>query len=79
MLWRAILPAYAPIDTTIDFTSLGRRGYIRSAAFLAADQGTAIGAVHLEHAARIEYEGMGKITAPHVSSESWPPRVSSSL
>jgi len=41
-------------------------GYIRNAtmraAFLAADEGGAISAAHLEHAARVEYEGMGKIT-----------------
>jgi len=72
-LWRAMLPSQAPLDSHIDFASLARRfemtgGYIRNAAlraaFLAADEGTPIGERHLEHAARIEYEGMGKITSP---------------
>ena len=70
-LWRATLPAQAPLAGGIDFAGLARRfemsgGYIRNAtmraAFLAADEGAAISAAHLEHAARVEYEGMGKIT-----------------
>ncbi|CAN5298964.1 hypothetical protein BH11MYX1_BH11MYX1_25440 [soil metagenome] len=32
---------------------------------------------HLEHAARLEYEGMGKIVAPRASQ--WPSRLSASL
>ncbi|HLL22614.1 MAG TPA: AAA family ATPase, partial [Kofleriaceae bacterium] len=69
-LWRAMLPAAAPVDASVDLMSLGRRfamsgGYIRNAtlraAFLAADEGSAITAAHLERAARLEYEGMGKI------------------
>ena len=74
-LWRAMLPENAPVQASIDFAGLARRfeltgGYIRNAtlraAFLAADDGTPIGQVHLEHAARLEYEGLGKITLPQV-------------
>jgi SpoVK/Ycf46/Vps4 family AAA+-type ATPase len=69
-LWRAMLPDAAPVEAVLDFGVLARRfamsgGYIRNAAlraaFLAADEGSAIGQAHLEHAARVEYEGMGKI------------------
>jgi AAA+ superfamily predicted ATPase len=85
-LWRAMLPAAAPVAPNLDFTGLARRfemsgGYIRNAtlraAFLAADEGTSISDAHLEHAARLEYEGMGKIVAPRVSP--WPSRLSASL
>jgi SpoVK/Ycf46/Vps4 family AAA+-type ATPase len=76
-LWRAMLPAAAPV-AEVDFAHLARRfemtgGYIRNAAlraaFLAADEGTSITEAHLEHAARLEYEGMGKITT------GWPPTL----
>src|SRR5690606_704194 len=71
-LWRAMLPAAAPVAQDLDTMALARRfvmsgGYIRNAAlraaFLAADEGSAITATHLEWAARLEYEGMGKIAA----------------
>jgi len=71
-LWRAMLPDAAPVERTLDLEALGRRyamsgGYIRNAAlraaFLAANDGTAITAMHLERAARLEYEGMGKIAS----------------
>jgi hypothetical protein len=71
-LWQAMLPSAAPVDERVDFGSLGRRfamsgGYIRNAAlraaFLAADESSVITAAHLERAARLEYEGMGKIAA----------------
>jgi SpoVK/Ycf46/Vps4 family AAA+-type ATPase len=71
-LWRAMLPAAAPVAAAIDFAGLARRyamsgGYIRNAAlraaFLAAEADVAIGAAHLEHAARREYEALGKIAA----------------
>jgi AAA+ superfamily predicted ATPase len=84
-LWRAMLPASAPVDASIDFRGLARRfeltgGYIRNAAlraaFLAADDDVAIAQAHLEHAARVEYEGMGKITLPQ---ESFPRRLTSAL
>ena len=69
-LWRAMLPAAAPVEQGLDFDTLAQRfsmtgGYIRNAAlraaFLAADEGSSITAAHLEHAAQLEYEGMGKI------------------
>jgi hypothetical protein len=71
-LWQAVLPASAPLAGVIDFAALGRRyamsgGYIKNAAlraaFVAADRGEAISALHLEKAARVEYEGMGKLAA----------------
>jgi hypothetical protein len=71
-LWQAMLPASAPVVAGVDFGALGRRfamsgGYIRNAAlraaFLAADDASVITATHLERAARLEYEGMGKIAA----------------
>jgi len=85
-LWHAMLPTAAPVAPNLDLTGLARRfemsgGYIRNAAlraaFLAADEGTSITDAHLEYAARVEYEGMGKIVAPRVPQ--WPPRLSSSL
>ena len=69
-LWRAMLPAAAPVAPSIDFQSLARRyemsgGYIRNAAlraaFLASNQETPITAALLERAARLEYESMGKL------------------
>lgn len=69
-LWRAMIPIQAPIASDIDIADLARRfdmsgGYIRNAAlraaFLAAEDGTAISGAHLEYAAQLEYEGMGKI------------------
>ncbi|HEY1557341.1 MAG TPA: ATP-binding protein [Kofleriaceae bacterium] len=71
-LWRALLPAAAPVDPGIDFADLARRfalsgGHIRNAtvraAFLAADEGTPIAEAHLEHAARVEAEAAGKLAA----------------
>jgi AAA+ superfamily predicted ATPase len=71
-LWRAMIPAAAPVEPELETVDLARRfqmsgGYIRNAAlraaFLAADEGVAISSVHLERAARLEYEGMGKICA----------------
>jgi SpoVK/Ycf46/Vps4 family AAA+-type ATPase len=67
-LWRAMIPTAQPKIVA----SLARRyamsgGYIRDAAlraaFMAADEGSAITSAHLERAARFEYEGMGKIAA----------------
>jgi hypothetical protein len=70
MLWRAMLPAAAPVAPDVDVDALAKRyvmsgGYIRNAAlraaFIAADTDSPITAAHLERAARCEYEGMGKI------------------
>lgn len=69
-LWRAMLPGAAPTAEDIDLGALARRyamsgGYIRNAvlraAFLAANDGAEIRPAHLERAARLEYEGMGKL------------------
>ena len=69
-LWRAVLPARAPLGGDVDVTRLATRfslsgGYIRNAAlraaFLAADAGTPITMGHLELAARLECEAMGRI------------------
>ena len=85
-LWLAMLPDAAPVTPNLDFAGLACRfemsgGYIRNAAlraaFLAADEGTPISDAHLEHAARLEYEGMGKIVTPRAPQ--WPSRLSSSL
>ena len=71
-LWRAMMPASAPIAADIQFDELGRKfamsgGYIKNAAlraaFVAADRGEVITHARLERAARVEYEGMGKIAA----------------
>ena len=70
-LWRAVLPAAAPVEV-VDFSGLARRyamsgGYIKNAAlraaFLAADEDGAITEAHLDRAARVEYEAMGKLAA----------------
>ncbi|MBL0215769.1 MAG: ATP-binding protein [Myxococcales bacterium] len=71
-MWRAVLPASAPTASDIDFTALAQKytmsgGYIRNAvlraAFLASDRKETITTALLERAARVEYEGMGKIAA----------------
>jgi ATPase family protein associated with various cellular activities (AAA) len=69
-LWRAVLPPSAPVGGDVDVARLATRfslsgGYIRNAAlraaFLAADAGTPITMGHLEHAARLECEAIGRI------------------
>ncbi|MDX2094151.1 MAG: ATP-binding protein [Kofleriaceae bacterium] len=69
-LWRSLLPAAAHVSEDIDPAELARNfelsgGYIKNAvlraAYLAADQGTAISMTHLWRAARAEYESLGKI------------------
>jgi ATP-dependent 26S proteasome regulatory subunit len=71
-LWRAMLPRAAPIASQLDFAGLASRfalagGHIRNAAlraaFLAAEEGSAISQAHLEHASRQEAEAMGKLAA----------------
>jgi len=65
-----MMPAAAPLATGIDFGGLAKRfelsgGAIRNAAlraaFLAADQKAPIAMAHLERAARVECEGLGKL------------------
>ena len=81
-----MLPAAAPVASDLGLAELARRyemsgGYIRNAAlraaFLAADEGSPITGAHLDHAARLEYEGLGKIATAIESA--WPPRIASSL
>jgi len=69
-LWRALLPAAAPIVSELDFDALGRRialsgGQIRNAvlraAFLAADERASISMDHLWTAAVAECEAAGRI------------------
>ena len=69
-LWRAMLPASAPVDDDLELVALARKylmggGNIRNAvlraAFLAADASERIGNYHLRQAAQLEYEGMGKL------------------
>ncbi|HVZ23891.1 MAG TPA: hypothetical protein VG871_22615, partial [Vicinamibacterales bacterium] len=71
-LWRALIPSAAPLARDVDFRRLARGfemagGAIRNAslraAFMAAEQKTAIAMFHLERAARIEYEALGKIAS----------------
>ena len=71
-LWRAMMPASAPIAADLRFDELGRKfamsgGYIKNAAlraaFVAADRGEPITQAQLERAARVEHEGMGKSAA----------------
>lgn len=69
-IWKQHLPEPAPINGDIDFDYLAARfnlagGSIRNvvvnAAFLAAEDGTAIGMEHLIRATRREYEKIGRI------------------
>jgi len=71
-LWRALLPAAAPVAPELELGELADSfamtgGYIRNAvvraAFLAADEETAITIAHLQRAARLEYEAMGRVTS----------------
>jgi hypothetical protein len=71
-LWRAMLPKQAAVDPAVNFRVLASKyefsgGYIRNAvvraAFLAADESSAITMHHLERAALLEYTAMGKLAA----------------
>jgi ATPase family associated with various cellular activities (AAA) len=71
-LWRAMLPAAAPVAPDPPFAMLARKyvmsgGYIRNAvlraAFLAADEDQLITALHFTLAAQLEYEAMGKLAS----------------
>ncbi|HTR56979.1 MAG TPA: ATP-binding protein, partial [Casimicrobiaceae bacterium] len=80
-LWRALLPAGAPTEGALELDAIAQLfamsgGHIRNAvvraAFLAADERTAIGDDHLVRAARIEYEAMGKIAVScSTATASW--------
>ena len=69
-LWRALLPAKAPVGEQLELSALARKyvmggGNIRNAvlraAFLAADANEPIDNYHLRRAAQLEYESMGKL------------------
>jgi hypothetical protein len=69
-LWRSLIPPQVPIEGSIDFTGLSQRfrlsgGYIRNAAlraaFLAAEEGSALTHAHLERAIRMEFREIGKL------------------
>jgi AAA+ superfamily predicted ATPase len=69
-LWKRMIPSGAPREGPIDFRGLGRSykfsgGYIRNAvlraAYLAADEGSAISMTHLSRAADLEAAEMGRV------------------
>jgi ATP-dependent 26S proteasome regulatory subunit len=69
-LWQTMLPTEAAVEPGVDYERLAQRyemsgGYIRNAvlraAFLAAEDGGAIGMSHLLRAANLEYVAMGKV------------------
>jgi SpoVK/Ycf46/Vps4 family AAA+-type ATPase len=69
-LWALALPARTPVEGSLDPARLARRypmsgGHIKNAAlraaYLAAHDGSAVTMRYLEHAARQEYEALGKL------------------
>jgi SpoVK/Ycf46/Vps4 family AAA+-type ATPase len=69
-LWRSLIPPEVPIAGKLDFAGLSQRfrlsgGYIRNAAlraaFLAAEEGSALTHEHLERAIRMEFREIGKL------------------
>jgi len=69
-LWKSLLPPEVPIEGNLDFVALAQRfrlsgGYIRNAglraAFLAAEEGSALTHAHLERAIRMEFREIGKL------------------
>ncbi len=71
LIWNSMLPAKAQRASDLDFAPLANEfvmsgGYIKNAvlraAFLSAEEGSAITNEHLWRAARAEYEAMGKIS-----------------
>ena len=69
-LWRSLIPPQVPVQGKLDFAALSQRfrlsgGYIRNAtlraAFLAAEEGTALTHAHLERAIRMEFREIGKL------------------
>jgi AAA+ superfamily predicted ATPase len=69
-IWQGLFPAGAPLEPDLDFDFLAERvelsgGYLRNialaAAFLAADEGAPVAMKHVLHAARREYQKMGKV------------------
>ena len=75
-LWHAMLPAEADVAGAFDFAKLGTEfvmsgGFIKNAvlraAYLAADESSAITQDHLMRGARSEYDAMGKISFLHTA------------
>ena len=71
-MWTSMIPARAARVANLNVGALARGfvmsgGYIKNAvvraAFLAASEGAAIATSHLQRAARLEYEAMGKIAS----------------
>lgn len=69
-IWRGVFPAETPLHADLDLEFAARQfklagGNIRNialaAAFLAADDGAAVGMLHLVRAARREYQKLGKL------------------
>jgi hypothetical protein len=69
-LWRSLIPPQVPVQGVLDFAGLSQRfrlsgGYIRNAAlraaFLAAEEGSALTHEHLERAIRMEFREIGKL------------------
>jgi len=69
-LWRSLIPPQVPVAGKLDFAGLSQRfrlsgGYIRNAAlraaFLAAEEGSALTHEHLERAIRMEFREIGKL------------------
>jgi AAA+ superfamily predicted ATPase len=69
-IWKTHFPHEAPLSKAIDYTFLSKRfqiaggnikNIVLNAAFLAAENGGAIGMEHIIHGARREFEKMGKL------------------
>ncbi|HWQ13305.1 MAG TPA: ATP-binding protein, partial [Roseiflexaceae bacterium] len=76
-IWRKVFPRETPLAPDVDLGFLARQfklagGNIRNAAllaaFLAAEEGAAVGLAHLVHAVRREYQKIGKL-APQADFE----------
>lgn len=72
-IWQGLWPKETPLGPDVSLEFLAERldlsgGYLRNialaAAFLAAEEGTPVGMKHLLHAARREYQKMGKVLDP---------------
>lgn len=69
-IWRALVPAQAPLSADVDFAELARqfplaggniKNVVLNAAFLAAADGGTIGLRHLLHGTRREFDKVGKV------------------
>ena len=69
-IWRVTFPKQTPVSDDVDFTVLSKRfrlaggnikNIILASAFLAAEDGGAVSMTHLLHAARREYQKMGRL------------------